>query len=684
MFSDDDGIKLDDVRRVRVARNNVSFSGDDGIDIDDARRATVKGNDVSRSRDDGIDLDNVRSSRILSNDVSKSGDNGITVSGGRKSTVSGNDVDRSGEDGIKLRGVNTVRVTGNDVETSGRDGISVADAYGRPAHDYAVFIAGNTVVTTGDDGIEVVGAGRTRIEGNTLSDIGVSEDDGDFFGADAIHVRNIEPSSYGRKLKRSAPTGNAVEIVGNTIDATGDDGIQVLFSGDTVVADNIISNIGTPSGARMFGADAVSIITEGLFGSHAYDFGQRYNVEVTGNTINNVSGDGVEVYGANEVLVDGNTISNIDDDGVRITGFNGYFDAESDFPIFDGPRLDEPEFDGPSLRLIKPIFFGDAPEFNAVVSNNVITTVGGDGVETTNLNRAEIAGNDITGAAFNGYYASGAFNGDVVVSDNLFLNNDIGAHFESGDIDLTGLGNGFIDGRVGMRFSPYAFSEAADSFGAWSFASRDFPTEGFADMNLVDNTIGSQLFSGQSSYFVELDNEAFFAPGSPTILNALNSTYFIPGEGFVTPSSTGGVLTLGQFNFLESKFFHFTDDASLGLFFFGLVPGVDQEDIFRNIDGFDPEAFNVRLTILGLPRVALPAAGGAAGFDPAFLNQITPAAGGDDVAAGLNAIETAAGGAEETGCQSAAFSSAETGTAMTYSFGSSMGEASMDSAVDCL
>jgi filamentous hemagglutinin family protein len=724
--ADDNGIYIDGTGNVRVKYNTVYNSGLNGIFVSDVDRyANIKWNDIDVSGNDGIAVEGVDTTRIVDNRVRNSAGDGIDVEGAYRVEISGNtvrrskdngievdysyDVDISGntvarskDNGIDVNGVNMVSITGNDITRSGENGIQASDIYGgfydfrSGSSDYAVFIAGNTVNTTGDDGIEVVYAGRTRIEGNTINDIGVTKDEGDFFGADAIHVRNVNAlDRYSPKLKGPEPVafGNAVEIVGNTIDTTGDDGIQVLFSGDTVVADNTISNIGTDSGARMFGADAVSIITEGLFGSHAYDFGQRYNVEVTGNTINNVSGDGVEVYGANEVLVDGNTISNIGDDGVRITGFNGYFDTESDFPIFDeprldGPRLDEPEFGESSIRLIKPIFFGDAPEFNAVVSNNVITTVGGDGVETTNQNRAEISGNDITGAAFNGYYASGPFNGDVVVSDNLFLNNDIGAHFESGDIDLTGEGNGFVNGRIGMRFAPYDFAELAltdeDSFGAWSFASRRFPETGYADMSLVDNTIGSQLFNGQSSYFVELDNEAFFAPGSPTILNALNSTYFIPGSGFITPSSTGGIITADQFNFLESKFLHFTDDASLGLFFFGLVPGVDQEDIFRNIDGFDPEAFNVRLTILGLPRVALPTAGSAAGFDPAFLNQITPAAGGDDTAAGLNAIETAAGSAEETGCQGMAFSSAEAGTAMTYSFGSSMDESSMDSAVDCL
>lgn len=728
--SDEDGILVEEVNVARIIGNDVALSGDDGIDVAYAGFTRMKDNFITTSDDDGIDVDYVSRVRIIDNAVKSSGDNGITVYQSNDTNIIGNRIADSGEDGITASNINNrlnitdnvarrsgddgidaeyvfnanitdneirrsrgngielanahqTSITGNDITRSREDGINVRNVYGSP-FDYAVFIADNTLTITGDDGIEVVGAGRTRIESNTITDVGVTIDRGDFFGADAIHVRDVSNGhTFGLSQafvsfdgpSRARPTfGDAVEIVGNTIDTTGDDGIQVLFSGDTVITDNVISNVGTASGARLFGADAISMTTSGVYNPYAYAFGQTYSADVSGNTITNVLGDGIEIDGANDVRVDGNTLSNIGDDGVRITGYNGYF------PEFDDVAIDGGDTLGVRTLRRKPLPFGDAPEFNAVVSNNVITTVGGDGVETTNLNRAEIAGNDITGAAFNGYYASGPFSGDVIVSDNLFLNNDTGASFESGNIDLTGEGNGFVGGRIGMSFSPYAFSETTDRFGALSLAPRSLPTEGFADMSLVDNTIGRQLFNGQSSYFVELDNEAFFAPGSPTILNALNSTYFIPGEGFVTPSSTGGILSLDQFNFLESKFFHFTDDASLGLFFFGLVPGVDQEDIFRNIDGFDPEAFNVRLTILGLPRVALP----AAGFDPTFLNQITPAAGGEDVAAGLNAIETAAGGAEETGCQSAAFSSAETGTAMTYSFGSSMGEASMDSAVDCL
>ena len=722
--SEEDGILVEEVDVARIIGNNVSLSGDDGVDVARSDAARIKGNVITTSGDDGIDVDSVADVRIIDNTVANSDDNGITVydaynvnvagnlvkdsgadgitvydvynsvnvsentvrrsgdegievDGAFFATISDNIVRRSGDNGIEVYGAYQTSITGNDIKRSRTDGINVSDVYGNP-FGYAVYIADNTIEITGDDGIEVAGAGRTRIVSNTITNVGVTKDRGDFFGADAIHVRDVNGGFFGPAIFIGGPTiptsVDAVEIVDNTIDTTGDDGIQVLFSGNTSVTGNVISNVGTASGSRIFGADAISIVTDGAFDPYAYIFGQTYSANVSGNTITNVLGDGIEIDGVNEVLVDGNTLSNIGDDGINITGYNGYFpDVSAGTPA------------GITL-LRKPLPFGDAPEFNAVVSNNVITTVGGDGVETTNLNRAEVAGNEITGAAFNGYYASGPFNGQVVVTDNLFMDNDIGAHFESGEIDLTGLGNGFIGGRVGMRFAPYDFEQLAlvgnNAFGAWSYFAQDFPTTGFADMSLLDDTIGTQLFNGQSDYFVEADNEAFFAPGNPTVINALNSTYFIPGEGFITPSLTGGVLTLDQFNFLEDKFYHFTDDASLGLFFFGFVPGIDQEDIFRNIAGFDPEAFNVRLTILGLPRVGLP----AAGFNPEFLSQIAPAAGGEDggdIASQLNAIESAAGGAEETGCQGTAFSSAETGTAITYSFGSSLDEASLDSAVGC-
>lgn len=705
--SGDDGIDIYEANKARVERNFIRNLGDDGVDIDDVDVVNVEGNNIRYSDDKGITIDGAETVTVLENRVRNSGDTGIEVE-----NVDGNvDIDEnivraSGDHGIYVEDVETLNVTGNTVLNSEEDAIHVEDVYGYGS-EYAVFIEGNTITKTGDDGIEVINAGRTRIEGNIISDIGVSRDEGDFFGADAIHVREVENRERRKGPRFDIDAENAyddqyaVEIVGNTIDTTGDDGAQVLFSGNTLVEGNNFTNIGTESGSRIFGADAVSVVTDGFFGPEGYFFGRNYTVDVIGNTASNVLGDGIEIHGANNVLVDGNILSDIGDDGVRITGYNGYFDSflfdgEQDGPFLPVLAVQEGELDGPR-RPPRPIFFlEEAPEFNAVVSNNIITTVGGDGVETTNLTRAEISGNEITGAAFNGYYASGPFNGQVIVSDNLFTDNTIGAHFESGEIDLTGLGNGFIGGDTGMRFSPYDFSQLAVEeeglqgdfrFGAWSFAESQFPIEGFADMSLVDNTIGSQLFNGQETFFVELDNEAFFAPGSPTILNALDSTYFIPGSGFVTPADTGGVLTFDQFTFLEDRFFHFTDDSSLGLFFFGFVPGIDQEDIFRNIAGFDPEAFNVRLTILGLPRVTLPTGGaGPAGFDPAFLNQLTPAAGGEgeelDIASQLNAIESAAG-AEETSCQGAALSSAEAGTAITYSFGSSLDDAALDSAFGC-
>ena len=133
-------------------------------------------------------------------------------------------------------------------------------------------------------------------------------------------------------------------------------------------------------------------------------------------------------------------------------------------------------------------------------------------------------------------------------------------------------------------------------------------------------TIGSQFFNGQSQFFVELDNYAFFDMEAdlPIWQNALNSTYVTP-FGTVTPSDTGGLLSQDVFDFLEERFFHFPDRFDIGIFFFGVaIADIDQERIFEEFDPFGAGLSGLNVTILGLPPVG-----------PINPANIEPAAGGE-------------------------------------------------------
>ena len=212
----------------------------------------------------------------------------------------------------------------------------------------------------------------------------------------------------------------------------------------------------------------------------------------------------------------------------------------------------------------------------------------------------------------------------------------------------------------------------------------------FADLALVDDdgvggfggTIGAQTFNGQSESFVELDNGAFFEPGTPTLLNGLESTYQNTPFGTFTPTvDYPGGFPADVLAYLESKFYHFRDDDTLGLFFFPVLPEIDQEDIFNTFGEFDPGLGGLDVSLLQLPSI--PGASGAGGppapTGPAALNNIATAAGGNGAPSTpeeLNALETAAGG-DTTGtsgntvsCWGDAAGNAGSG-AVTVSFGGS-------------
>jgi hypothetical protein len=279
--------------------------------------------------------------------------------------------------------------------------------------------------------------------------------------------------------------------------------------------------------------------------------------------------------------------------------------------------------------------------------------------------------------------------------------------FESGDIDPTSdNANTFNGGDVAMRFAPIGGpvqegpgDDEGDNEGEgegdqkFNFAKMMMMEEGRSPtgLRLVDNTIGTTFFNGQTTYYVELLNGALFAPGTPTILNGLNATY----DGF-RPSTVGGILTQVQYDAIESKIYHYTDLPSLGLFYFGAVPNdLDDSDIYNSYGALSWANGRFRMTILGLPNVPgtgpAPSTGGGTqqpgfvGNVADFLANLAPAAGGDNkapkksaqsgginVAGDLAALEPAAGGEgneEESACWSDAVARASSGAAVEYSFG---------------
>ncbi len=617
---------------VKVTNNNIlgdsgffhssDSVGSDGIHIEDngagrfGSDPLVSGNIIEKTGVDGIDVEDTDDVQITNNTIRRAGDDGIEVEGGSDAYIFDNTITLSGDDGIDVDDNSDIEITGNTISGTGS---SSSDGNGIEVSDSSdAEITNNIISLTSSDGIEV--------------------DDSD----DAIVRMNNISLTLGDGI--DIDESDDVEVNENTLTAILGNGIKVSDSDETLIEENVISFVGQ-NGIYVNPSDFVSILNNeisfsGEDGIHVED---GFDIEISNNIIDESGDDGIDVKGNLNVTVDNNQVSNSVSDGIRVIGTDGFFEQQ------------KIEFAGPSIALI---------------TNNIVSESGTDGIEVGGFEEILLEENDASNSTENGLNVSGGFNGDVEVSGNTFTNNDVGALFVSGDIDLTGDGNTFDGGRVGMRFEPLdieeedTFIESPEQVGFPILENAIFSIEP-TGLSLVDNTIGAQTFDGQTESYVELANGALFEPGTPTLLNALDSTYVGTPFGTFTPNiDFADGFPVDVVAFLESQFVHFNDNGNTGLFVFPLLPEIDQEDLLQFFGPNAASLSGLNVTILGLP--------GIPGGTPVALNNLTPAAGGEfdpTDPASLNAIETAAGG-EEAGCWGDATAQAGAGP-VSLSYGGS-------------
>ncbi len=582
----------------------------------------------------------------------------------------------------------------------------------------SVLISGNKVKYTGGDGIEVRESGATTISDNTVGMNGINSTSVDtvltldttladavkglFFNAnytpkfakgalisfidglvpddvqygwgtgDGIHVEetgifdNDEFTSFGDL----SDDDYSVKITGNTVDTTGGDGIDVYYSDWSLISGNTVSNAGQSvlngytEGSSFEGDDYEDeytygdgiVVDNGVItlppdegddeGDDEDEYGDFSVTKITGNTVTDSANNNIEVLDVNRSLVDGNTTTFSD-------GFEGGANnivvavksqKQDDEDTDEGGNESFPEF------LPFALLNDDESDYQTIISNNL--TVDGapqSGIVTDGLDVATIASNVVTNSGANGLFVKGPNNGSVILTGNSFTGNPVGARFESGEIDLTGASNSFNNGQVGMLFLPF-----------------DLDGEGsFAGMNLVGDTIGTSVFNNQSQYYVQLGNGAFFAPGTPTLLDGYHATF----DG-INPASIPDFLSQAEYDAIEAKIFHYVDDPTVGLFFFGLRAPDDtgattfgEEDVFNQFAGFNVPGNGLNLTITGLPGGQLPPP-----TQPFNLANIEPAAGGNGPTNPAD-IEPAAGESNPSSCLGTALAGLDNGNAATYSYG---------------
>ncbi|MEZ5815361.1 MAG: right-handed parallel beta-helix repeat-containing protein [Alphaproteobacteria bacterium] len=702
-----DGIHVEDSAGVDVTNNRVR--GKDSVFITPG---------ATGAHGNGIFVGNSAGALIQGNDIFRVGQNGIYLSGSNNSVINSNTISRTGWHGIKVNPSDNVQIANNGITGAGIDGIHVDG--GKKADIWSNYIG-----YVGDDGIDVNNNDYVDIWGNYIHNTGKYYSDGN----------GIEVSDSYR-----------ADMNWNTIHNAGDDGIEVDDSHKADIKYNTIYNI----------------YDDGI------DVDDSNHTDIKYNTVYNTYGDGIQVRDSNHADIKWNLIRHAYDDGIdyengygsRIWGNNIRYVKHNGIEVEDSAFIsikhNDVRFSGGAGIFVDPSWFIDVTGnvvknntsgiyfddvyFSEIKHNIVQDNVIGIKLRDSHfidVNKNLIADNYV------GLWAYGGGNGYIKVRNNIFLDNPYHAKFNSGIIDLTHLDEGaqysneFYGGKVALYFDawknkPWLLSLVKDGGVAngWTYDYLGFtPWVGWGDFvantsytfdtfdgtsvfppNEFGGTIGTQLFNGQSDYFVKLGSKTFVVPGDagegePEVeafavsryddrkyfeypdswkaiwLDARDSTY-VQNDVPFRPSDTGGALTESQLSFLTDKFFHWPNVNNRGIFFFGFVPDENQtidnvEDFFRRFGPFGPGLSGLNLRITGLPSVGPLNVAGIQPFAGDNVADIEPAAG--DEGNGVADIEPAAGG--DAACWGDVLTAAVNG-AVDYNFTSDPAE-SLNDTVNC-
>lgn len=690
-----DGVRVEGSSNVSVNNNKIVNAAENGVHaIDVSGLVTINGNTINNSGNDGILVDGYEPSTIFIFGKSK---NIVTplldLPALNGLYVNGNTITDSGNNGISiLNPTGYVEVIGNTITNSGNDGIYVSN-YSPSYDDYAPIFALNDSENEGDnfDYMPVFESGL-YINDNVITNSGTEASSESEYAksylaeGDGIDVNNA--SGYveisGNDINNSAQNGIYVHgynnqmysrvsesemyisipiwesnlkllIDNNFVNESGFNGVYLSnLEGDLTVSNNEIYNSGnngvSTEYVNQYGAiygpyDVMSAKKE-LF---VTDYPASYLTQliITGNDIDNSEYDGVNLYQTGGyVSVDNNTITD--------SGRNGIYAYNYSSSWMDDYGV------GKVNSLLAPLYPVGSNPIDLHIVDNTIENIGFVPNQDGESVVAEAAPNgfaainlDITG------------DGYAEISGNTMGNNfEYGIFARSGAIDLTGATNTIQNTDIGMGFYPYNgdVPPEVDTPEYFDFLANQ--------LRLVDDTIGTTAFIDQADFFVDLGYGAFFAPGTPTILNGNDATYTLGGTT-IAPSVYGGV-TQAEYDVLEARFNHFVDFQNRGLFFFNILPDLltfDQEDVFRTFNFPTEFGQGGSLIVTGLPRIAGVAAPVAGGFNP---NAIEPAAGGDETTGGDAAaagIEPAAGGATNSACWADATQALGQGTSVSFNFG---------------
>jgi parallel beta-helix repeat protein len=669
---------------ITIDSNTIDTVARDGIRVQDGSGiVNITNNSVTNAGWNGVYVLNYSGSSLIISLKTLEESSPSILSG---LYINHNTISNSGDNGIYVDGATGyVEIKSNNITDSGNNGIYVVN-YSPSYFDYPVFALvseEDTVVPELMDGLyinlnEISNSGSVMeteyakgySNGNGIEVLNASGyveiADNDIYnsGLNGIYVHDYN-YQYSRNKVPYLSFGSNLELLidGNYITDSGSNGVYLRgLNGDITVSDNEIYNSDNngilvenvnQSYDDMYSLGKVSLLEE----SEEPDIYPIYPVYpnnqliISGNDIDNSGYDGVSInQTGGYVSVDNNTITDSGENGIYVYNSSLYYDV-----IDGGDEMMELQF-----VMDYPSGYNNPIELHIV--DNTVENVGFVPYQDGESKVAEEAPNGFAAINLN---ISG--DGYAEISGNTLGNNfEYGLYARSGEIDLTGATNIIQNTDIGMGFYPDSYKGAPDEDSEEYF---DFLA---SQLKLTNDTIGTTAFVDQSEFFVDLGYGAFYAPGTPTLLNGNDATYTLGGST-ISPSSNGGFVTQAEYDVLEERFNHFNDFQNRGLFFFNIFPETqtfDQEDVFRTFNFPNEFGQGGSLIVTGLPRiagVAVPPVVG--GFNP---NAIEPAAGEDETTGEENvaAIEpSAGGGASNSACWADATQALGQGTPVSFDFG---------------
>jgi|GEM_PF-3793504 len=668
----------------RVSIDDDSFEGyysSTGIAVSNTDTVNIKRNSISEANT-GISVYGAGEVDIKRNMIRNISDTGIAVSGARDVDIKRNRISEANT-GISVYGAGEVDIKRNMIRNISDTGIAVGYAGD-------VDIKRNMIRGVSDTGIAVSYAGDVDVESNHITGSSRDErpsysvkkvrfdedysDEGDYYDESSsftgIAINGVGNAEVERNYIGGSSTGISVDvgyqtyIANNTIEGGSDTGIAVSNFSYADIEGNYIVGGSRDSGPidRMVRVSEEDYPDEGDYSDEGSSFtgiaiSNVGDVEIDYNYINEAR-IGIALKGAGEAYISNNYIEGVSDAGI-VANYIDYANIEGNY-IAGSSRdaspsysrvLDEADSSDESSSFIGIAVseFGTANISgntigkgatngiyldnggSATVSYNEIVGASENGIVIEGIEDAQIESNKVTGSGENGLYVKGANNGRVVVSNNMFEDNKVGAKFESGLIDFTGRGN-YFDGNV----TAIEFDKA----------SAD------TTLKLVDNTFGAQEIMNSETYII-LRNGALFETATDPLTGV---SYVVPMNAYnvsfdgLSPANTNTPYAESELaKMLESMIIDYDDYNTLGDIFLGsILDDAKYEDRLAALLRSAGQSHNkFSISLRGMPytnsaqamNALRPAAGGNS---PRDFNNMAPAAGGNSPR-DFNNMEPAAG-----------------------------------------